>query len=147
MNPTGNPSQMTIQNLRIFIGRQIGLPTSYNGTYSETMALAPNDFQMLTRGMVNYIVANPGRFTDSQVATARAEVGRANNNQMLDTDFSFSDFGNEVANNANELIGKPLQSIGQGVSASVNLVGYLIPLGVLAAIVIFAWPYVKKAQQ
>ena len=111
------------------------------------MALAPNDFQMLTRGMVNYIVANPGRFTDSQVATARAEVGRANNNQMLDTDFSFSDFGNEVANNANELIGKPLQSIGQGVSASVNLVGYLIPLGVLAAIVIFAWPYVKKAQQ
>ena len=147
VNPTGNPSQMTIQNLRVFIGRQIGLPLSYDGSYVATQKLTPDQFQALTRGMLNYIVANPGRFNDSQVATARAEVGRANNNGLVDPSFSFTDFGSEVASNANELIGKPLQSIGQGFSDALKLVGPLLPVILIGAVVVFALPYIKQANK
>lgn len=147
VNPTGNPSQMTIQDLRVFIGRQIGLPLSFDGSYSATQKLTPDQFQALTRGMLNYIVANPGRFNDAQVATARAEVNRANSNGLVDASFSFSDFGSEVANNANDLVGKPLQSIGQGFSDALKLVGPLLPVILIGAVVVFALPYLKNASK
>jgi hypothetical protein len=137
---------MTIAQLRQFVGAQIGLPDSFDGSMTAYGNLAREQQIELTQGMIAYIQSNPGSFTPAQVETARIEAPRAATLTPEDTSFSFSAFFNELETNAGNVIGAPLVSIGNGVSQAVNLVGTLLPILALVAVAVAVWPYIARAK-
>ena len=134
---------MTIQNLRLLMGRQLGLPASFDGSVTAYGNLSRAQQIALTQAMLAYIRENPGAFSNAQVATANAEGAR--DLTLADESFDWSGFQVEFENNAYDVIAKPFVSIGTGVSDTVTLLGKALPFLALAALVIFALPYIKKA--
>lgn len=134
---------ISIQQARVFVGQQIGLPSGYDGSMSATNDLPVEQKQALTAALIDYIANNPARFTAQQVSVANAERNRA---QTLTATGGYSEttFWAEVGKNV-ENAGMAVASVGQGVVSSVNLIGTLLPVGVLVAVVIFALPYIKTA--
>jgi uncharacterized protein YllA (UPF0747 family) len=134
---------ISIQQARVFVGQQIGLSSGYDGSMSATNDLPVEQKQALTAALINYIANNPARFTAQQVSVANAERNRA---QTLTATGGYSEttFWAEVGKNV-ENAGMAVASVGQGVVSSVNLIGTLLPIGVLVAVVIFALPYIKTA--
>lgn len=137
---------MTIAQLRQHVGRQIGLPDSFDGSMSAYGSLTREQQIELTQGMIAYIQSHPASFTPAQVETARVEAPRAATLTPEDESFSFSAFFNELETNAGNVIGAPLVSIGNGLSQAVNLVGTLLPILALVAIGIAIWPHIAKAR-
>lgn len=145
MNYTSTSPQISLDEARRFVGQQIGLPLSYDGSSEATMALSGDQLVHLTRSLLDFIKNNPSRFTNKQVATARAEAGRFNSfDQAAAQADSVTLFG-ELANQAEEKIGKPLAAVGQGVSNSLTLAGNLLPILLIGAVVLIAIPYVRRA--
>lgn len=68
---------MTIQEARVFVGRSLGFPMSFDGSVAAYAGLTAVQQVELTRAMISYIAANPDKFTPGQVATALAETDRA----------------------------------------------------------------------
>lgn len=134
---------MTIQTLRELMGRQIGLPASFDGSITAYGNLTRAQQISLTQAMLAYIREHPGDFGDKQVATANAEGSR--DLTLVDEGFDWELFQNEFEANTYDVIARPLVAIGQGVSTSVNLIGTLLPVFALLAVAIFVFPYIKKA--
>lgn len=134
---------MTIQTLRELMGRQIGLPASFDGSITAYGNLSQNQQIELTAAVMRYIRQNPGQFTQAQVAVTTAEGSRAE--LTIPAGYADVGFWDEFENNAYEIVGKPFVAIGQGVSTSVNLIGTLLPVFALIAVAIFALPYIRKA--
>ena len=135
---------MTIPELRAFIGQQQGLPASFDGSITAYRNLTPAQQVTLTRGTVDYIRNNPGQFTPAQVQTATVEAGRQGD--IEDTGFDASLFWNEIGDQAFN-IGNSVASIGQGVTNSLNLAGALLPIALLVAVFVFAYPHIKNSTQ
>lgn len=136
---------MSLDDARRYVGQQIGLPLSYDGSSEATKALAPDDLVHLTRSLIDFIKNNPSRFTNQQVGTANAEAGRFANFDRAQAELGSVTFFGELEKNAEEKIGKPLVAVGEGVSSSLKLVGNLLPILVIVGIVLIALPYAKKA--
>lgn len=136
---------MTIAQARAIVGQQLGLP-SFDGSVDAYRALTPGQQIDLTKALFSYIQKNPENFTTGQLETVKAESPRLQAAQIEDTSFSVSEFMNELETNAYKTVGEPLVNLGQGVTRSVNLVGTLLPIAVLAVLVIVALPYIQKAR-
>lgn len=99
------------------------------------------------RALAGIIVQYPDRFGDKDLVTAKNVLNKDYGTEQ-DTSFSFSDFGSEVASNANDLVGKPLVSLGQGVGNVFSFIGNFGPYLVLAAGLFIAYQFVKaKSKQ
>lgn len=134
---------MTIPQLRQLIGNQVGLPASFDGSITAYGALTRAQQIELTQGMLAYIREHPGEFGDKQVQTANAEGSR--DLALVDPSFDWSQFMTEFEANAYDVVGKPLVAVGQGLSTSVNLIGTLLPFAVIVAVIVFALPYIRRA--
>lgn len=135
---------MTIGELRVLIGNQIGLPLSFDGSMTDYGNLSREQQIELTQGMFAYIKAHPANFTNAQVDVVSAEDSR--DLTLLPEDYDFVLLINELESNAYEIVGKPLVSIGKGISSSVNLVGTLLPVAVVCIVLLFTWPYIIRAK-
>jgi hypothetical protein len=135
---------MTIGELRVLIGNQIGLPSSFDGSMTDYGNLSREQQIELTQAMFAYIKAHPANFTGAQVEVVNAEDSR--DLTLLPEDYDFVLLINELESNAYEIVGKPLVSIGKGISSSVNLVGTLLPVTIVCIILLFAWPYIIRAK-
>lgn len=138
---------MTITQTRALVGNQIGLPSSFDGTVAAYRDLSPTQQADLTREVINFIRNNPGKFTTEQVATANAQFGQAQTLSPTDASFSFSQFFDELETEAYNVVGAPLQAVGQGVSTTVKLVGTLIPILVVVVAVVYFLPQIKSASK
>jgi hypothetical protein len=136
---------MTIPQLRALMGQQIGLPASFDGSVDAYRGLSRENQIALTQAMIAYIRQNPGSFTPGQVQTAEVEAPRAATMTPADESFDVGAFFQELENNAINTVGAPLVSVGQGVSEAIKLIGTLIPIAVLVAVFVFAFPHIKKA--
>lgn len=135
---------MKIADLRVIIGNQIGLPSTFDGSMTDYGNLSREHQIELTQGMFSYIKEHPADFTVAQVEVVSEEDSR--DLTLLPEDYDFELLMNEFQNNAYEIVGKPLVSIGRGVSSSVNLVGALLPVAVVCVVLLFAWPYIIRAK-
>lgn len=117
---------MTIQAARVFVGQSQGLPSSFDGSGSAYAALTQAEQISLTRGLINYILANPGNFSDAQVATARAEAGRAGTLTAQDTSYDWSQFVDTALERGNSIIGS---------------VGFSLTTALILGVVVFAGIY------
>ena len=133
----------TIPQARLIVANQIGLPASFDGSVDAYSNLSADQQTQLTRGLINYILNNPGEFTPEQVTTAQAEKGRAATMQTVDTSFSISDFGSEVLNNA-IAAGNKVAHLGNGILDTASTIGTLLPVFALIAIALFALPYIRQ---
>jgi hypothetical protein len=136
---------MTIQQARVFVGRQIGLSTNFDGSRDAFRNLSAAEQTELTKQLIKYIAQNPGDFTDAQVSTANVELGRADRLSIEDTSFDYDLFFNELETNAIQTIGQPLANIGNGVSNTVAALGKLLPFIAFGALAVLALPYILKA--
>jgi hypothetical protein len=137
---------MTIVQLRELMGRQIGLPATFDGSIDAYRNLSAESQIALTRACVAYVRQNPDKFNAAQVDTATVEASRADRLTYEDPGFSAEEFFDELAIEAKKTIGEPLAAIGTGVSQSVQLVGTLLPVLALIAVAVFVWPYIAKAK-
>lgn len=131
---------MTIQQTAILVGRQNGLPSSFDGSVGEINALPEDQKVDLTAGIGAYIRANGTEFTDQQLAVARSmptDFG------LQDSSFSVGDFLAATADNAENLIVDPLVNIGQ----SASLVARWVPLVaiVIGGYLLYTWTKAKGA--
>ena len=134
---------MSIPQLRQIVGQQIGLPATFDGSIAAYGNLSRASQIELTQKMLDYIKEHPGDFEDKQVATANAEGAR--DLTLVDSSFSWESFQQEFEANAYDIVGKPFVAIGTGVSNTVTMIGTLLPFAVIVAVIIFALPYIKKA--
>ena len=146
MNDTSTSTQMSLTDARKFVGQQIGLPLSYDGSDDATRALSGDDLVHLTRSLLDFIKNNPSRFTNQQVATANAESGRFVSFDQAEAQANSVTLFGELENQVEEKIGKPLAAVGQGVSTSLTLAGNLLPILLIGAVVLFAIPYINRAR-
>ena len=146
MNYTSTSSQISLADARKYVGQQIGLPLSYDGSDAATRALSGDQLVHLTRSLLDFIKNNPSRFTNKQVATANAEAGRFNSFDQAQAKADSVTLFGELANQAEEKIGKPLAAVGQGVSTSLTLAGNLLPILLIGAVVLIAIPYINRAR-
>lgn len=114
---------MTIQEARKFVGQSIGLPSSFDGSVAAYRALSAARQTELTKALVNYINANPDKFTAAQVQTARAESNRAQSLSVEDTSYNWSEFVDEA--------------LDQGAAITTGA-GYSIATAIVLAAVVFA---------
>ena len=135
---------MTIPQLRAYVGQQQGLPASFDGSIDAYRNLSAAQQVTLTRGVVDYIKNHPGEFTPAQVQTANVEAGRQSD--IEDTGNNFSVFWTELGDQA-FAVGNSVASIGQGVTNSLNLAGALLPVALLVAVFVFAYPHIKNSTQ
>lgn len=135
---------MTIAQARALVGQSMGL-RDFDGSIDAYRNLTAGQQIDLTKRLFDYIKANPANFTETQKATVAAEDSRIQAASLQDTSFDWGQFMQELEANAYTTVAEPLVNIGRGVSTSVNLIGTLLPIAVLAAVVIFALPYVRKA--
>lgn len=94
---------MTIPEARAFVGQGLGL-SGFDGSISSYASLNVDDQLAVTRGAINYIIANPGRFTPQQVFTAQSQAGQAATLNLDDTGFDWSLFRDEVLSNAGNVV-------------------------------------------
>jgi hypothetical protein len=94
------------------------------------------------KALADLILQYPDRFGTQDVSTAH-DVKQADYSPLANADFSFSDFGSEVVSNANDLVGKPLVSLGQGVGNVFSFIGNFGPYLALAAGLFIAYQFVK----
>lgn len=146
MNYTSTSSQISLADARKYVGQQIGLPLSYDGSDAATKALSGDELVHLTRSLLDFIKNNPSRFTNQQVSTANAEAGRFATFDRAQTEMDSVTLFGELANQAEEKIGKPLAAVGQGVSTSLTLAGNLLPILLIGAVVLIAIPYINRAR-
>lgn len=146
MNYTSTSSQISLADARKYVGQQIGLPLSYDGSDAATRALSGDELVHLTRSLLDFIKNNPSRFTNQQVATANAEAGRYTAFDQAEAKMNSVTLFGELANQAEEKIGKPLAAVGQGVSTSLTLAGNLLPILLIGAVVLIAIPYINRAR-
>jgi hypothetical protein len=137
---------MTIAQARALVGQSMGL-RDFDGSIDAYRNLTAAQQIDLTKRLFDYIKANPANFTETQKATVAAEDSRIQTATVQDTSFDWGQFMQEFEQNAYTTVAEPLVNIGRGVSTSVNLIGTLLPIAVLAAVVIFALPYVRKASK
>ena len=135
---------MTIAQARALVGQSMGL-RHFDGSIHAYRNLTAAQQIDLTKRLFDYIKANPDKFDANQKATVAAEDSRIQAATVQDTSFDWGQFMQDFEANAYRTVGEPLVNIGRGVSTSVNLIGTLLPIAVLAAVVIFALPYVRKA--
>jgi len=145
VNYTTTSSQIALVDARRFVGRQIGFPLEYDGSNEATRDLTGDQLVALTRALLDYIKNNPSRFSSEQVTTAKVESPRFQNFDAAEAEANSVTLFGELANEAEKVIGEPLAAIGQGVSTSVKLAGNLIPFLMIGALVIFALPYLRRA--
>lgn len=134
---------MTIQQARVAVGQEIGLPMSFDGTMAAVNALPTNQKQQLTASLLAYILANPTRFTEAQVATANAERGYINTLSMT-SGYTEADLITELETGFMRVVGTPLAAVGNGVSSAFTLTGTLIPVIALVAVGIALFSFYKK---
>lgn len=136
---------MPIPQLRVIVGQQIGLPAAFDGSMTAYGNLSREDQIELTQAMIAYIQQHPEQFTPAQVQTATVEAPRAATMTPEDDSFNAGAFFAALEQNAINTIGNPLVSVGNGISQSVALIGTLLPVLALVAVLIFAFPHLKKA--
>ena len=136
---------MSLDAARQFVGQQIGLPLTYDGSSAATKQLSGDELVALTRALLEFIKNNPSRFTNEQVATANAEAGRYASFDAAQAKAESVSFFDELGKQAEEKIGKPLAAVGEGVSRSVTLAGNLLPITLIAVAVLIALPYIRRA--
>lgn len=134
---------MTIPELRVIVGRQMGLPLAFDGTRTAYGNLTAAQQVTLTQGMLDYIRNNPGQFTSAQVETANVEGPRIAGATIEDTSFDWGMFGDEVANNALELADK-FAGLGRGAADTVAAVGKILPFLAVGGLVLFVFFTVKN---
>lgn len=132
---------MNIQQAALLVGRQIGLPSSFDGSVAAINALDDEHRLALTAGLGAYIRANPSDFTSQQVSVAN---GMPVGFQQNDSSFDVSDFLVAVADNADELIVKPLENIGASASAVAKAAPLILIL--VGAFLLITWTRAKGAQ-
>jgi hypothetical protein len=135
---------MNIPELRIVVARQIGLPSTFDGSVVAYRELSPTQQTNLTKGMLDYIRNNPGRFTDAQVTTATVEGPRIQNATIEDTSFDWGLFADELGANVTAA-GDQVASLGSGVLASVEALGKILPFVVVGAVLFFVFVKTKSA--
>ena len=135
---------MTIAQARAIVGQQLGFPPSFDGSVSAYRDLSAANQIRLTQALFAYIRANPDKFTEAQQQTVRVEQSRVDRMTPEDASFDGGQFMTELEAGAVR-IGGAVANVGEGVVKSVNLVGNLIPIAVLFAAFVFAYPYFKKA--
>jgi hypothetical protein len=134
---------MTIQQARVAVGNQIGLPSSFDGSMASVNALPTDQKQQLTASLLAYILAHPERFTSGQVATANAERGYINT-LTLTSGYVETDIITELEAGALRVLGTPLAAIGNGVSSALTLTGSLVPFAAVAIIGVLLFSFYKK---
>lgn len=132
---------MSIQQAAILVGRQIGLPSSFDGSVESINELSDEDKISLTGGLGAYIRANPSEFTVQQASVANSMPTTFG--QLNDTSFSIGDFLAATATNADDLILKPLVNVGQSASAVATWLP-IIAIGI-GAYLLFTWTRAKGA--
>jgi hypothetical protein len=137
---------MTIPQLREHVGRQIGLPATFDGSVAAYRELSPAQQIALTQGMIAYIKSNPGSFTPAQVETATVESSRAATMTPEDDGFDADLFFDELGTEAKRVVFDPLAKVGEGVSKSFSLVGTLLPVLAVIAVGIFLYPHLIRAK-
>lgn len=85
------------------------------------------------KALADIIATYPDRFAPSQVTQAKA-VEMADYSPLASSDFSFSDFGEEVLNNAVSA-GESVAGVGQGVLSTFKLAKWVIPAAGIALVV------------
>lgn len=97
---------------------------------------------LYNKTLAGIIAANPTSFAAQDVATAK-QVERADYSPLASADFSFSDFGSAVADNANDLVGKPLVNLGKSVSGAFNFLGVAGPWLAVGGLLFVSYMFVK----
>ena len=134
---------MTIANARALVGQQIGL-SNFDGSVAAYRDLSAADQIRLTQALFAFIRSNPQEFTEQQQQTVQVEGNRVASLSTQDPS-SWSVFVDAITDEALR-VGSSVASVGNGVITSVNLVGTLLPLAVIVAVAVFAWPYIKHAK-
>lgn len=93
------------------------------------------------KALAAYIAAHPSAFADSTVETAQL-VTSQNLTPLADASFSLEDFSSAVVDNAVG-IGDSVANVGRGVTNTLSLAKWGIPLAVLVLVVGFLWKRVK----
>lgn len=135
---------MTIPDARAIVGRQLGY-SGFDGSIDAYRNLTAAQQVELTKALFNYIKANPDKFTNQQQTTVAAEDSRIQKAQIEDASITIANVMTALEEQAYNVVAEPLMAVGQGVSTSVKLIGTLLPFAVIAAVVIFALPYIRKA--
>lgn len=135
---------MTIQQARVFVGQQIGLPQTFDGSVAAYRELTQAQQTALTAQLINYIVNNPGQFTPAQVTTANAEKGRINSLGTVDASFDWQEFFTALGDEAVNVVGTPLQNVGQGVSNLVSFLGKATPFIVIGGALLVGYLFLRK---
>lgn len=91
------------------------------------------------KALAAYILAHPAAFASQDIQTAQ-KVKSTDYSPLDDTDFSYSDFGNEVVNNVVDA-GTKVASIGTGVLNTANLVGKILPFVAIAGGLFLAYVF------
>lgn len=138
---------MTIAEARALVGRQIGLPASFDGSVAAYSALTPQEQLNLNQSLALFIVANPASFTPEQVGYAARASARNGAATIEDASFDWGMFFEELGNEARDTIGAPLEAVGRGVSSGVTLAGNLIPVAVLIIAAAYLLPLFRQATQ
>lgn len=99
------------------------------GNYNKTLA--------------GIIAKNPDAFDPQDVITAK-DIEKKDYSPLASTDFSFSDFGDEIGNNANNLVGKPLVNLGNAVSNAANILGSAGPYLAVAGALWVGYMFFKR---
>ena len=133
---------MTIAETARQIGIGQGLPLSFGGTSAEINALDPNQKIALTNGILTYIRNNPAQFSEAQVYTANHSFTKSGD-PLADASFSAGDFIVEFGNNANDLVVKPLVTLGQNVSSTANLLATLVPVIIIGGLILYFLPSIR----
>ena len=94
------------------------------------------------KALADIILQYPDRFGTQDVSTAH-DVKQADYSPLANADFSFSDFGLEVASNANDLVGKPLVNLGKSVSGAFNFLGSVGPYLAVAGVLFVGYMFFK----
>ena len=94
------------------------------------------------KALADIIATYPDRFAPSQVTQAKA-VEMADYSPLASSDFSFSDFGREVLNNA-VAAGDSVAGVGQGVLSTFKLAKWVIPAVGITLVVFWLMGQKKK---
>ena len=87
--------------------------------------------------LAKIIVANPARFDDVTLATAKKELGDTPNAEL--EEYTLGDAAGDFASGAADGVGSVVQSVaavGEGVKTTLNLTRWLIPLAAVVALII-----------
>lgn len=122
---------MTIAEARRTVGEQIGITN--DGSIKAYQDLTQAEQIRLMDAVFDYIAKNPAYFTASQVALAAKNIASSHHMRPLeDTSFDWGEFGDEVVNNAGEIV-KGVGSTTKNLlylAVVVAVVAYVLPAGI-----------------